>query len=153
MVHVGEDFGGVLAVAVEKDDDVETALHEVPVAENLVAAVPLVLLVLEDLEFGVGVDLLVAESEGEGLVLAGVVKDDNLFNVLPDDIGDAAEDFGKSGGGVVSNDEDTDALALRSGKFRGSGRVFGRGVHRQLPLHNNAVERKVLTTAGIVLKI
>lgn len=68
----------------------------------MIAAVPLVFFVFEDLEFRVGVELFVAEGEGEGFVLAGVVKYYNFFDVLPDDIGDAAEDFGESGGGVVS---------------------------------------------------
>ena len=133
MVHVGQDFGGILAITVKEDDDVETALHEILVAENLIAAVALVFVVFEDLEFGVGVELFVAEREGEGIVLAGVVKDHDLFDVLPNGIGDAAEDLRESGGGVVGDDEDADALAVGVGKFGCGWRVLGGGVHGRIP--------------------
>ena len=62
--------------------------------------------------------MLVAEDEGEGFVLAGVVEDDYFFNVPPYGIGDTAEDLGESGGGVVSNDENPDPFVLSVGKFR-----------------------------------
>jgi hypothetical protein len=139
MVHVGEDFRGVLSVTMEQDDDVEAAFHEVLIAQDLIAAIALVLFVLKDMEFGVGIELLVAKGEGEGFVLAGIVEDDDLFDILPDDIGDTAEDFGESGSGVVSNDQNPDPFAVGVGQFGRSRGVCRRSVHlKDTPLSYDA---------------
>ena len=74
----GSDSGRVLAVAVEQHHDVEVVLDRPVVAGLLVAAVAEVARVADDLEGQVGAELLVAEADQVGAVLAGVVADSTL---------------------------------------------------------------------------
>ncbi len=141
VVHVGENLRRILAVTVEQDHDIEALVHEVLVAENLIAAIAPVLLVLEDLQLRVRVHLQVAKREFKRFVLAGVIKNHHLLNVLPHHVGNAAEDLGQCSGRIVGNDEDADPFAARVGELRRSGRIFGRGVHRRFPVHDNAEKR------------
>ena len=60
---------------------------------------------------------LQADRQFVGGVLAGVVKDHHFLHVVPDSGGDPLEDLGEGGNGVISDDEDPDALAVVLGKF------------------------------------
>jgi hypothetical protein len=107
--EVLHDFGGVLAVAVEEDDDVEVAVHGVLVAAGLVAAVHEVDGIANNGEFGAFEVFLEFEADLVGVVLGGVVEDENLFDFGFEFGGDAVEDGAQSGLGVVGDDEDADA--------------------------------------------
>ena len=73
-----EDLGRVLAVAVQQDDDVEIVLDRPLVAGLLVAAVAEVAGLADDGQRQVGHQLLVAEPDEVGGVLAVVVADEDL---------------------------------------------------------------------------
>ncbi len=108
--HVRQALGGVLAVAVQHDDDVEAVLHRHPVAGLLVAAVPEVAGLADQRERQVR-HLLVPETHQVGGVVAVVVADDDLADVGTEVGRDAVEHRRQRGGGVVRHDEDADLLA------------------------------------------
>jgi len=109
LEQVGHRLGGVLAVPVEHDHDVQPVLDGQVVAGLLVAPVPQVpgLADQGDRELG---HLLVSETDQVGRVLAVVVGDHHLLDVVADLGGDAVEGLGQRGRGVVRHHEDTDAL-------------------------------------------
>ena len=102
-------LGRVLSVAVEHDHDVEAVLDGEVVAGLLVAAVAEVLGLADEGDGQVG-DLLVAEADQVGRVLAVVVADDDLLDVAPHVVRDPVERLGQGGGGVVGHDQHPDAL-------------------------------------------
>jgi len=78
--EVLDDFGGVLAVAVEEDDEVEIAVHGILVATGLVAAVHEVNGVADDGEASAFEVFLDFEADLVGVVLGGVVEDEDFID-------------------------------------------------------------------------
>ncbi len=121
---VGQRLRRVLAVTVEHDHDVEPVLDGQAVAGLLVAAVAEVVRLADEGDGQVG-DLLVAEPDQVGRVLAVVVADDDLFDVAADGLGDAVEHPSQGGRRVVGHHQDPDPFGL--GGPGGSGRPGGLG--------------------------
>ena len=120
--ELAEGLGGVLAIAVQKRDDVVALLDRILVAADLVAAVAEVFLVAEDAQLGFAVQVLVAEADEIGVVLARVVEDEDLVDAIPDVFGDAIEDLAQRLHRVVGDDENRDLFArlrLDDGEFFG----------------------------------
>lgn len=110
--EVLHDFGGVLTVAVEEDDEIEVAVHGVLIAAGLVSAVHEVDGVSEDGEFGALEFFLHFEGDGVGIVLGGVVEDEDFVDFGFEGGWDAMEDGAQGGFGVVGDDEDSDARSV-----------------------------------------
>ena len=115
----GRNSGRVLAVAVQQHDDVEVVLDGEPVPGLLVAAVAEVRLVADHGDRQVARDLLVAEADQVGAVLAGVVADEHLGDATAECLGDAVERVGQRRRGVVGDHQDADArfTAERTGGY------------------------------------
>lgn len=116
--EVLHDLGGVLAVAVEEDDNVEASFHGVLIAPALVAAIHEIDGVLEYRKVSAGEFLLQHLADFVGVVLAGVVEDADFLDLTENGIGNAREDIAQSGLGVVRDDDDADAGVSHSGRPR-----------------------------------
>lgn len=108
--HIGEELGGVLSIAMEHDDGVETVVDGILVAELLIAAVAAIGAVAEDLELVIGVG--VGEGLAGGFVSGAVVDDVDDLDGAPDVIGNAREGFLNEEFGVVGNDENAESAAM-----------------------------------------
>ena len=108
--HLGEQLGGVLAVAVQQHDDVEVRVDRGAVAPLLVAAVAKVLLVAGHLDGQIGIELLVADGDQVRLVLAVVVADDHAGDRRAEVVRDAVQHLGQRRRCVVRHDKDADSL-------------------------------------------
>ena len=106
--HRGEQFGRVLAVAVEEHDDVQALLDRPPVAVLLVAPVAEVARLADDGERQIGAPPLVAAADVLGVVLGVVVADEDRRDARPEVGGDAVEHPLQRGGRVVGDDHDAD---------------------------------------------
>ena len=106
---LGERLGRILPVAVEHDHDVEAVLDGQVVPGLLVAPVAQVGRLPDQGDGQVG-DLLVAEADQVGRVLAVIVADDDLFDVRADLGGNAVENLGQGGCRVVGDHQHPDSL-------------------------------------------
>ena len=115
MVEAREHFRRVLPVAVEQDDDVETLFQEVTIACLLISAVtePGV---LQHLKLGKIAYRLVADSQLESGILAGIVENHRLLDVVPHIGRDALENVRQGGNRIVGNNQNTDPLSLAVGQ-------------------------------------
>src|SRR5438093_12470478 len=97
----------------DERDDIEAVIDGVAVAKLLIAPVALVFRSAKNSDFESGMRLLVAQAIQKSLIFRGVVDDQDLDAVLVERGGNAAEHFLDRCLGVVSDDEDQDALATQ----------------------------------------
>ena len=108
--QIGELFRGVLAIAMDEGDEVESVVDGVAVAELLVAAVALVEGGAEDGDPEAFDGFLVSEAGGEGVVFRGVVDDEDFDVAAAQLLGDAAQYAADGFFGIVGDDEDENSL-------------------------------------------
>jgi hypothetical protein len=113
--HLGEDFGGILAIGMQHDDDIHAAVDGVLEADLLVAAIALVGPVAQHMQLGIGG--LEADGLLDGVVGAAVVDDKRFLDLRPGVRGNAGQGLRNMALRVVGDDEDAD--------FGMSGHVVG----------------------------
>ncbi len=124
---VGEHLGRVLPVAVEQDHDVEPGLDGPAVARLLIAPVAEVLVLAHGGDVQILGELLVAESDEMGGVVAGIVADQHFGDPTPEVRRNAVEHCRKGRRRVVGDHEDAD-LHHAGPNVTGQGRCRGGGV-------------------------
>ena len=118
VIQMRKNFRRILPVAMQQDHNIEALIDEILVAGLLIPAVSQVLPMLQDVEFGKGIQRFQSHGELIGCILAGVVEDGDLFHVLPDPGSDAFEYPLQRSDRVISHNQNPNPLTL-AWRYRG----------------------------------